>query len=190
MFTSLLRTTLFALSLSGLLACQSALALQVPFEVLSDADNTTVLGSGFIDFDPAQLTGTGTETLDVTQGLTINFTFQAGAFSGTLSQADDDFDGAIASFLNGTPVGLLFQVTTASAPFGFAFAATIESLDATSVITSDAPGSRYGFFTGETSGTGTLVFVPEPQMGSLLLAGLSLRLLRGRGTRRGVRAFF
>lgn len=146
--------------------------------MLADADNTTVLGTGSIDFDPAQLTGTGTETLTVTQGLTINFTFQSGALSGTFSQANDDFDGAIASFLNGTPVGLRFQVTTASAPFGFAFAATIESLDAESVVTGFDPGNRYGFFTGETSGTGTLVFVPEPQMGSLLLAGLVLGVRR------------
>ncbi|MBC8120711.1 MAG: hypothetical protein H7Y22_02600 [Gemmatimonadaceae bacterium] len=164
---------------AGLLNFASpAWAVQIAFDVNSSTGEP--LGSGFVDSDSAALTGTGAETLDASDGLTLSFTALAPGLSGTFSIDDDDFDLAAAQFLDGLPVGLNYLVTTASVPGGFGFASTIESLSNTSIVIGTDPGTAFGFYTGGGFGTGTLAFaeVPEPGLfaAAAVLAGAALGL--------------
>ncbi len=156
-------------------------AVQIGFDVTSST--STLLGTGFIDYDASALTGVGFETLSAANGLTLSFTALAPGLSGTFSIDDDDFDFAVAQFFNGVAVGLNYLVTTASAPGGFGFASTIESLTNTSIVIGSDPGTAFGFFTGSSFGTGTLAFasvteIPEPSVfgGAALVVGGALGL--------------
>jgi hypothetical protein len=171
------RASAMALLVLGICLNGSAQAAQFSFEVRSDANNS-LLGSGTLDTGAATVATIGSQTLNASQGLLLSFTSLVPGLSGTFTQADDDFDVALASFLDGAPVGLNFLVTAASAPGGFGFASNIESISSTSLVIGFDTGARYGYFTGNTFGTGTLNFevVPEPNAmaGSLLLGLLGL----------------
>jgi hypothetical protein len=171
------RASAMALLILGVCLNGTVQAAQFSFEVRSDANNS-LLGSGTVDTGVATVAASGSQTLNASQGLLLSFTSLVPGLSGTFTQADDDFDVAVASFLNGAPVGLNFLVTAASAPGGFGFASNIESIGSTSLVIGFDTGARYGYFTGNTFGTGTLNFevVPEPSSvaGSLMLAVLAL----------------
>jgi hypothetical protein len=140
-------------------------------------------GSGTFSVDNAGLTGVGTE--QTSNSLSISFTPTIPGVTGTLpfTQLNDDFAGAIVEFNNGQLVGLNYLVNLAPTSGGFAFADAIDFLDSTSVTIGSSGGSAFGFFTGQSFGTGVVIYTPvtgsEPIPEPATLLGLACAGLWG-----------